>query len=233
MDKSQLETTFDQQSSTYDQQWVKLAAFRDGIHVLVAALFSRLPHDARILCVGAGTGAEIHYLAERFPDWTFVAVEPSSGMVNAAEMRAEQNGYRSRCVFHNGYLDSLSESGQFDGATCFLVSQFILDTDERTRFFGQIAARLRDGGILASSDLAADTSAGSYGGLLEVWLKTMASADLSPQRIQQMRDAYARDVSILPPPHVERLIEAGGFGSAVQFYQAVLIHGWYAMRAAR
>lgn len=230
MDKAQLESIFTQQSSTYDEQWARLSAFRDGLLLLVAARFSGLPRDARILCVGAGTGAEIQFLAERNPGWSFVAVEPSAGMVQAGRARAEQQGYAGRCVFHHGYLESLPAGEPFDAATSFLVSQFILDADERAQFFRQIAGRLKAGGLLASSDLAGDRGAAGFDGLLAVWMKTMAAADLSAQRMQQMRDAYARDVAILPPGQVAALMEAGGFVSPVQFFQAGLIHGWYAAR---
>ncbi|WOB07780.1 class I SAM-dependent methyltransferase [Piscinibacter gummiphilus] len=230
MNRDQLESTFDQQAGTYDQQWAKLAPFRDGIHLLMASVFSRLPRDARMLCVGAGTGAEIHFLAERFPAWTFVAVEPSSGMVDTARARAGQHGYLDRCTFHTGYLDSLPAGGPFDCASSLLVSQFLLDRDERRDFFRVIATRLKPGGILASSDLSADTEGPHYASLLEVWLRTMAAADLSPERVQQMRDAYKRDVAILPGASVEALITSAGFDAPVQFYQAGLIHAWYCQR---
>lgn len=230
MDRSQLESTFDRQAATYDQQWAKLAAFRDGIHLLLTSLFSAQPGDARMLCVGAGTGAEIHHLAARFPAWTFVAVEPSAGMVSAGQRRAEQHGYADRCTFHNGYLDSLPDSGSFDCATCLLVSQFILDARERSRFFGAIADRLKPGGILASSDLASDVKSETYQSLLEVWLRTMAASDVPPERIHQMREAYDRDVSILPAQDVEAIIASGGFEPPVQFFQAGLIHAWYSRR---
>jgi len=232
MDKKQLESTFDQQSSSYDSQWQKLSAFREGLHVLVASLFRALPERARILCVGAGTGAEIHYLSDRLPGWTFTAVEPSAGMVSAARERAEKFGYANRCTFYNGYLETLPDQRPFDGATCFLVSQFLLDRGERVNFFRQISQRMSVGGYLASSDLAADTGSVSYDSLLEVWLRTMAQADLSPDRIQQMQEAYARDVAILPPSEVSSLIASGGFEQPVRFYQAGLIHAWYARRAA-
>jgi tRNA (cmo5U34)-methyltransferase len=230
MDRTQLEATFDQQSSSYDDQWRRLSAFRESLHILVASLFRDLPEEARILCVGAGTGAEIHYLSERYPGWTFVAVEPSVGMVTAASGRADKFGYLGRCTFHTGYLETLSVDRPFDAATCFLVSQFLLDRNERVAFFRLIADRLGEDGILAASDLAADTSAMSYRTLLEVWLRTMAQAELSLERIQQMTDAYARDVAILPPGEVAALIASAGFDEPVQFYQAGLIHGWYGRR---
>lgn len=232
MNRTQLESTFDRQAATYDQQWVKLAAFRDGIHLLIASIFSPLPQDARMLCVGAGTGAEIHFFAERFPAWTFVAVEPSAGMVEAARSRAEQNGYDKRCTFHTGYLESLPDSEPFDCATSLLVSQFLLDAPERTDFFRAIAARLKPGGMLATSDLASDTDSPFYSSLLEVWLRTLSTADVSPERMQQMRAAYDKDVSILPARRVEAIIASGGFQLPVQFYQAGLIHAWYSRRLA-
>ncbi len=93
--------------------------------------------------------------------------------------------------------------------------------------FAAIAGRLKSGGILASSDLASDVQSERYQSLLEVWLRTMAAANVSPERVQQMRDAYERDVSILPPKTVEAIIASGGFESPVQFYQAGLIHAWF------
>lgn len=232
MEPAQLEATFDQQSATYDQQWARLAAFRDGIHLLMSALFSRLPADARMLCVGAGTGAEIHALATRFPGWTFTAVEPSAGMVAQARERAKTHGYADRCTFHTGYLDSLPASAAFDCASSLLVSQFILDTRQRTDYFRAIARRLKVGGMLASSDLASDVTTEGYRSLLDVWLRTMAASDVPPERVLKMQEAYARDVAILAPQAVADLIASAGFAAPVQFYQAGLIHAWYTHRLA-
>jgi hypothetical protein len=49
--------TFDQQASSYDQKWSRLAAFRDALHLLIGSVIRDLPANARVLCVGAGTGA--------------------------------------------------------------------------------------------------------------------------------------------------------------------------------
>jgi tRNA (cmo5U34)-methyltransferase len=230
MDRHQLESTFDKQAATYDEQWAKLAAFRDGVHLLMASLCGTLPKNARMLCIGAGTGAEVHFLADRFPDWNFVAVEPSAGMVDAAMKRGRTHGYASRCTFHTGYLETLPDSGPFDCASALLVSQFILDEGDRTAFFARIASRLKPHGLLATSDLASDVSSSAYEDLLEVWLRTMAASDLSPDRVRQMREAYARDVAILPPGRIQTLVAAAGFTTPVQFYQAGLIHAFYCRR---
>ncbi|MDQ8020910.1 MAG: class I SAM-dependent methyltransferase [Moraxellaceae bacterium] len=231
MDQQQLNALFDQQAATYDQQWAKLAAFRDGLHLLLASIFRPLPADARVLCVGVGTGAEMAQLAALFPGWHFTAVEPSAGMLDACRRRMEASGHAMRCSFHEGYVDGLPDVAAFDAATCFLVSQFILDDRARSDFFRDIAQRLRPGAILASSDLSADIHAPSYDALLEVWMRTMAAGDVPPERIMQMREAYARDVAIRAPADVEAIIAAGGFEAPLQFYQAGMIRAWYARRA--
>lgn len=231
MDRPELETLFDEQAANYDTQWLKLRALQEGLHLLMASAFSSLPDDARLLCVGAGTGAEIHHLATRFPGWTFVAVEPSSGMVSAAQARAAQHGYASRCHFHTGYLETLADAAAFDCATTILVSQFQLDPAARVAFFRDIAARLRPGGVLFSADLSGDTQSMQYATLLDIWYRTMAAGDLPASRLQQMREAYERDVAILPPDAVEALIASAGFDAPVRLYQAGLIHGWCARRA--
>lgn len=231
MHPDQLKALFDQQAPSYDQQWSKLAAFRDGVHVLMGSIFHELPVNSRVLCVGAGTGAEMIYLAERFPHWTFTAVEPSAVMLEVCRKHALEHGFAARCSFHEGYIDSLPATEPFDAATCLLVSQFILEPHERSNFFRAIAQCLKPDAILASSDLSADLKSDTYQNLLGVWFRTMAGADVPPEGLQRMREAYGRDVAVLPAREIEAIIISGGFESPIQFFQAGLIHAWYSRRA--
>src|SRR3546814_18994911 len=81
-------------------------------------VFAGLPDDARLLCVGAGTGAEIAHLAQRFPGWRFLALDPAPGMLDACRARVERDGFADRCEFPAGLVDTLSDAASFDGATC-------------------------------------------------------------------------------------------------------------------
>ncbi len=231
MNNEEIKAIFDQQAAGYDKRWEKMASIRNLLHFLVESIFADLPIDARILCVGLGTGQELSYLAQKFPGWRFTAVEPSGVMLDLCRKRAEEEGYASRCYFHEGYLDSLSIDEEHDAATCFLVSQFILDKAARSAFFRGIARRLRPGGILASSDLASDVSSNVYKSLLEVWFRTMSGAGVTPEALENMRAGYAKDVAILPTLEVASIIAAGGFEMPVLFFQAGLIHGWYSRRS--
>jgi len=233
MQKEELETIFNHQAAGYDQQWAKLSPLRDGLHFLVQWMLGDLRPDARILCVGAGTGAELVYLAQKFPHWKFTAVEPSGAMLDVCQKRAEAEGFASRCSFHKGYLDSLPTQETYDAATCFLVSQFILDPGARSEFFRSIANRLKPGGLLVSSDLASDVKSVQYEVLLEAWLRMMTYTGIPPEGREKMRAAYAKDVAVLPPSSVSSIIEAGGFEKPVQFFQSGLIHAWCSKVSAK
>ena len=232
MRSDEIKALFDQQAAGYDKQWAKMAPMRDALHYLLESVFAEVPEDARILCVGVGTGAELAHLAGKFPRWRFTAVEPSGAMLDVCRQRAEAEGFAARCDFHEGYLDSLPAGESHDAVTCFLVSQFILEQEARTAFFRAIADRLKPGGILASSDLASDIDSAEYAALLRTWLHLMASGGVTPEGLERMREAYARDVAVLPPEHVASIIRSGGFDTPVRFFQAGLIHAWFSRRAS-
>ena len=233
MRQEEITALFDKQASSYDQQWSKTAPINATLHFLTSAVLAELPLKAKILCVGSGTGAEILYLARQFPEWHFTAVEPSTAMLDVFQRRAEEHGISSRCVFHPGYLDSLPSRGSFDAATAFLVSHFLLERHIRSAFFQSIAERLRPEGILLSSDLAGDLATAECQDLLEVWFRMMSGsgATPSPEGLTRMREAYSRGVAILPPQEVRDIITRAGFDSPVLFFQAGMIHAWYAKRS--
>ena len=231
MHQDEIKAIFDQQAAGYDMQWAKTAAIKNCLHFLLESLFIELPADARILCVGVGTGVELAHLAQKNPAWQFTAVEPSGPMLDVCRQRAEEEGFAPRCHFHEGYLDSLSATAPHDAATCFLVSQFILDQQARSEFFREISRKLKSGGVLASSDLASDVGSSGYEVLLRAWMNMMATSDISPEGVGRMRKSYANDVGVLPPSRIASIIESGGFEPPVQFFQAGLIHAWLSKRA--
>ena len=217
-------------AAAYDARFAKLAAMRDALHLLTSAVLADLPAESRILCVGAGTGAELIYFAQKFPQWRFAVVEPSGPMLEVCRRKAEERGITPRCVFHEGYLDSLPPSAAFDAATSLLVSQFILAPEARAGFFRAIAERLQPGGYLVSADLASDTTSATYQSLLEVWIRLMRETGSPPEQLEKMRVTYGRDVAVLPLEQVSSIIASGGFGTPVLFLQTGLIHAWYAQR---
>ncbi|ARU59171.1 type 11 methyltransferase [Oleiphilus messinensis] len=230
MNKDEIKALFDQQAEGYDQQWSHMAPINDGLYFFLGSIFADLPPESDILCIGAGTGKELLYLGERFPNWTFTVIEPSAKMLTVCKNSLQQAGMSDRCYFHEGYLETLPQRTQHDGATSFLVSQFILNPDDRSAFFREIAGRLKPESVMVSTDLAADTSAPEYEKLLSLWLTVMANAKVSEDMINRVKTAYNTDVAVIPAKQIGEIISAGGFEHPVQFYQAGLIHGFYAVR---
>jgi tRNA (cmo5U34)-methyltransferase len=218
------------QAAGYDRQWEKLAPIRDALHMLLRIRLSELPDDAQVLCVGVGTGAELLYLAQAFPRWSFTLVEPAKPMLDVCRQKAEAEGITSRCTFHERYIESLPLSSPFDAATCLLVSQFIMQPEARRAFFGQICHHLCPGGYLVSADLASGNSASAYENLLEVWFQMQRFNGTPEAAIEKMRLVYGRDVAVSTSREIEELIAASGFDAPVLFFQAFLIHAWYAKR---
>jgi tRNA (cmo5U34)-methyltransferase len=205
---------------------------RYGLDLSICMVLSELPDDARILCVGAGTGTELIHLAQHFPQWQFTAVEPAVPMLDICRQKAQENGIASRCTFHEGYLDSLPPSDAFDAATCIWVSHFITQRGERQNLFRQISTRLRPNGYLVSSDAASDRSTPAYKSLLEVTRQMFQYAEIPAEEIEKIISAYGRDVAVLPPQEIEAMIALSGFDTPVLVFQTFLIHAWYTQRTA-
>ncbi len=230
MDDQELRSVFDRMASGYDGKSDKIAPVYNGLYFLLESVFAGLPPDARLLCVGVGTGTELLHLASAFPGWSFTAVEPSGGMLDICRTRVDEAGLSSRCSLREGYLESLPGDELYEGATCFLVSQFIMDAGARAEFFRQLAARLMPGGMLAAADLSCDTQSEEFDALLAVWQRA-TTGSVDPADRERMRSGYAKDVSILPSGAVRALIESAGFDEPVPFFQAALLRAWFARRA--
>ena len=229
MQNQKTSIAFDRErAANYDKDAAKFAPLPEALHFLIRLILADLPVNARILCVGVGTGTELINLAQAFPQWHFTAVEPAAPMLDICRQRAEECGIAARCTFHEGYLDSLPTADLFDASTCLVVSHFIMQSEERRNFFSQIAARLRPNGYLISSDLSADPSTDAYQNLLKIWLGLF---QLPAEQIEKMRSVFSQNVAVLPPIEVESIIASSGFDRPVLFFQTLLLHAWYAKRA--
>ena len=233
MAQQETPVAFDEQhAAAYDERIAPIAAIRDALHLQLRAILSVLPAQARILCVGAGTGAELAALATHFPQWQFTAVEPSAPMLAVCRRRATEGGFAERCAFHCGYLDSLPAGEPFHAATSLLVSQFITDPAARRDYFRQIATRLHPSGWLISADLSGEQAAADHARLEEVWFRLMKFTGQTEEQRTGTIAAWRKSVAFLPLPELEALIASAGFERPTLFHQALLIRAWFTQRIA-
>lgn len=220
-----------ERAKSYDSRFEKLSPMRDTLHLVARLALGSLPENAHLLCVGAGTGAELVYLAKAFPTWRFTVVEPAEAMMAICRERAEDAGLTGRCNFHQGFTSTLPKGAQFDAATSILVSHFLVDRDARVSFFADIYKRLQPGGLLLSADIASLESLESEVSLLSLWMRGLAYAGMSPEVMAKYRSALGRDVSVETPDEVAKILGEAGFATTKLVTQALLMHGWLCRRA--
>lgn len=227
--KEQTPIVFDkEQAKSYDERFAKLNPMRNGVHLAMHMGLMGLPDNAQILCVGAGTGAELLYLGDAFPNWQFTLVDPAAAMLQVCRERAQANGLSERCTFHEGYLDTLVTDTKYDAATSLLVSHFILDRDVRVNFFRKIARHLVSGGLLVSADIASPEPIDGPSSLLDLWLQAMQYSGMSEEKLGTYREKLATGVSILTPAEIATIHSEAGFTSSRLISHTLLMHAWLA-----
>lgn len=219
---------FDSHASMYDERWAKLAPMRSTLDFLSKIVLQDLPAEASVLCVGAGTGAELLKLALAFPSWKLTAVEPSAAMLEVCRRKAEAAGIAARCRFHTGFLDTLPEGPGFDAATSILVSQFLPDVDQRRGFFREIARRLLPGGTLITADLAYPPDPAARESLRGAWTGSLTFTGLTAEAAKASTSRWGTDVAVLEPAAIESILTSSGFEHPTLFSQSLFIHAWFA-----
>lgn len=195
----------------------------DGLHRMCGILLrERAPENARVLVVGAGGGLELEVLAQTYPDWTFVGVDPAAEMLRAAERRLGPLNARVELV--HGYVEDVAARG-FDAATCLLTLHF-LGHEDRRRTAAEIRDRLRPGAPFVAAH-------GSFpqGPIeREAWLDRYAAyaitSGVAPDQALAARDAVSASVNMMAPEYDEAILREAGFKDVALFYAAFTWRGW-------
>lgn len=197
----------------------------DGLHRMCGVLLAeRAPENARVLVVGAGGGLELKHLAEAYPGWTFVGVDPAAAMLRGAERLL--GPLNARVVLVEGLVDDVA-AGDFDAAICLLTLHF-LDAEERVRTAGEIRRRLKSGAPF----VAAHGSFPQGPGERDLWLDRYAAfaiaSGFDPEKARGAREAVATHVSMFSPEQDEDILRQAGFSDVTPFYAAFTWRGWVA-----
>lgn len=218
----------DAAAKAYDRRNEGLWPISECLHFLMRLALAELPTDARVLCVGVGTGAEILSLAKAQPGWSFVGVDPAGGMLEVARQRLNEAGLDGRYSLIHGHVDDVAEA-EFDVVVSLLVAHFIKRPD-RPAFYRAIHDRLKPGGRFVSAEISAELDAATFPAMLADWSQVQAMMGTTPESLAAL-PATLRDVlGIVPPEETEALWREAGFATPVPFFQAFMIRGWHAIR---
>lgn len=215
-------------ADAYDRRNAGLKPISESLHFLMRLALADVPAEARVLCVGVGTGAEILSLATAFPGWTFVGVDPSAEMLAVGAHRLAEAGVMDRCTLIHGYVDDVAETG-FDVVVSLLVAHFIR-REGRPAFYAAIHDRLKPGGRFLSAEISADLDGPQFPVLLTDWKQVQTRMGATPESLAKLEDGLRDVLGVLPVAETEALWRDAGFPLPVPFFQAFMIRGWHATK---
>jgi len=218
-------------AAAYDQINSPLTTITDNLHLMIRLVLSDLPDKARILCVGVGTGTEIIRLAQHYPNWKFCGIEPSADMLDICKTKLNTANLNDRCDLHHGYLNEITGLNQFDAVLCILVTHFILDDGERQDMFNQLAGHVKPGGYLINADISYDTDHPNFPSIFKTWQAMHKTTGASKEQLDNMEKAMKAHVSIQSPEKMKHYLTTSGLSQPIQFFQSLLIHGWYSRKS--
>lgn len=231
MQKTQPPDHFNEDAArSYDERNRRLAPIGENMHFLIQLALRDLPEDARILCVGVGTGAEILALAKVFPNWKFTGVDPSAAMLAICAERLEEAGVRGRCQLIHGYIEDVDTKAAFDAALSVLVAHFIKRGD-RLNYFNNMVSRLKPGGQLVNLEISFDLNSPEFPAMLKNWERVQALLGATPESLANLPHLLRTGLSVLAPGETRELLCQSGIAVPVQFYQAFMIHGWHGVKS--
>jgi tRNA (cmo5U34)-methyltransferase len=197
----------------------------DALHRMASILLAeRVPEDANILVLGAGGGLELNAMAQAYPGWRFVGIDPSTEMLKQAERTL--GPYAARVELLEGYIED-APAGPFDGATCLLTLHF-MNAAERATTVGEIRRRLKPWAPLVVAHSSFPQGADER----NVWLSRYAAYAIASgadaEQAQKARAAVDASLNMLSPEQDESILRAAGFTSVSLFYAAFTWRGWIA-----
>ncbi len=192
----------------------------DDLHRMAQVLLAQNMDAGTVLVLGAGGGNEMAALAAARPDWRFIGVDPSQGMLDLA--RSKCAGFADRITYVQGKIED-APMGPFDGAVCLLTLHF-LPSEERLATLQALRARLKVGSALVVAHHC--IPAGEAGLWLPLFADFAANNGVAGPGLANGAQALGRALPILTPDQDMALMRRAGFGNVAQFYHAFTFRGF-------
>ncbi len=199
-----------ERAAAYDDRIRRLAPGYDLLQSTVASvLAARLPDDAHLLVVGAGTGAEIVTMGRNVSRWQFTAVDPSPDMLDRCRSRVAEAGLAPRVEYVCDRIEDASFPRRFDAATSLLVAHFIDGDAAKQRYFHALAGWLRPDAPLVWADLYRPTSDEAYRALWAAW-REQTGARMEADAAARAFERIDEGISFVRPATLHQIVADAG-----------------------
>lgn len=208
----------------YDQHIRKLIPGYELIHQqILAILQAHLPKHAHVLIIGAGTGYELSYLLQAFPQCTFTVTELSQPMLDKAKQAVSEWNTDNRVQFILGSHTHFDFKPQYDAVLSILVTHFV-PFAKKPEFIKAARASLKSNGIFLSFDLTQFSFAQEAESLNRICLMN----GLREQQVQAMQSRMNDDFYALSANETLELLSEAGFSKVSAFTQIFSYQGFIA-----
>lgn len=205
------------EAAAYDARIRRVVPGYDVLQQAVSQ-FARELGPSRVLCSGAGTGAEVIEIAAKLPTAEIEAAEPSEAMRAAGKVRTSE-------LANVTWVDE--PTGMFDLATSVLVGHFVSDQLLHS-YFSELGERTSDGGMLLLAVMAAPTSdaeGAEWTHHLATKLNQPADYDGRLERAEATYRTLGENVILRPISAYEEAADKAGFQFQQIFFRRPMIHG--------
>ena len=165
-----------------------IPGYRTLFPMFTALIEPELPRGGRVLVVGAGTGIEIVHLKRARPDLRVHGVDPSEHMLELAERRVAEAGLSDGVTLQLGYAADVVTTPLFDAATLINVLHFVPDDGGKAALLGDIARRLRPGGVFVFYDLHGGDTPEEHERYLSAWRRYWKIRDMTPDEMREFNE---------------------------------------------
>lgn len=220
--------------SDYDTSMSKFCGAYQEIFIMSHAyLNSLLPEEAKVLIVGAGTGAEISQFGQTNKRWKLVGVDPSKDMLSIAHRKVKDLNL-DNVELVQGFTTDLDVNYLFDGATCILVMHFLEDNGAKLQLLKDIAAKLKDGAPLVLVDAFGDINSKAFSQTLAAWKKYVVIKGEEEEVVEDgFNNQILKRLKFVPEERIQELLQEAGFTKGTRFYTGFLYGGWVAYKDTR
>ena len=185
-----------------------------------------LPPGARVLVIGAGTGIELVTLKEVRPDLEVHGVDPSEQMLEIARRRVAEAGVAGGVSFRLGYAEDVPAAPLFDAATLINVLHFVPDDGSKAALLGDIAQRMRPGGVFVFFDLHGGADPDEHERYLSTWRRYWAIRGMTADEKRRFDARIREGIHFAPASRVVDLAREVGLIEPRRFYTSLLYGGW-------
>lgn len=196
-----------------------------GLQQMAAVLLAEaVPHDGKVLVLGAGGGLELKVFASTHATWRFVGVDPSAEMLKLANDTL--GPLASRVELHEGYIDT-APTGPFDGATCLLTLHF-LTAEQRLHTLTELRRRLKPGAPLVVAHHSFPQGEDEKPRWLSRYAAFAAANGIPASDAKNAVTAINQRLPLLSSEQDVALLSEAGFEGVELFYAGFTFRGWVA-----